>query len=226
MKVRCPIAFAVVLSAAVPHNLRMVSAPEKPESDQEKSFSEQRSVQADLLVHVPDIKVYDQNNKRLKFYSDLVKGKTVAINFIFTTSTTIDPPLTATLRRVQQALGERVERDIQLISVTVDPLNDTPEKMKDYADKFQARPGWSFVTGDKKDIDTLLKALGAFVESKDDHTPMILIGNDSAGYWTRAYGLSAPSVLASLILNAADRKPVPQRTIKSRRSSGRKKNEE
>src|SRR6185503_4496540 len=58
-------------------------------------------------AHIPDTIVYDQNGKKLRFYSDLVKGKTVAINFIFTTCTTICPPLTATFRKLQQELGER-----------------------------------------------------------------------------------------------------------------------
>jgi len=72
---------------------------------------------------IPDVEVYDQNGKRLNFYSDLVKGKTVAINFIFTTCTTICPPLTATFRRVQQDLGE-LSIPAQLISVSVDPGTD------------------------------------------------------------------------------------------------------
>src|SRR5258706_3019974 len=72
-----------------------------------------------VSVHIPDATVYDQTGKKLKFHTDLVKGKTVAINFIFTTCTAICPPLTATFRRVQQELGERVGRDVQLISVSV-----------------------------------------------------------------------------------------------------------
>lgn len=154
---------------------------------------------------IPDAAVYDQNGKRLKFHTDLIRGKTVAINFIFTTCTTICPPLTATFRRVQQGLGERVGRDVQLISISVDPTTDVPERLKSYADKFKAGPGWTFVTGDKAEIDSLLTALGSAVANKNDHTPMILIGNDSAGYWTRAYGLSPPSRLVEIIKDTATR---------------------
>lgn len=157
-------------------------------------------------IHIPDVTVYDQNGKRLKFHTDLVKDKTVAINFIFTTCTTICPPLTATFRRVQQELGERVGHGVNLISVSVDSTTDTPERLKDFALKFKADSGWTFVTGDKVEIDTLLKALGAAVANKNDHTPMILIGNDSASYWTRAYGLSRPTMLAEMIDNAFNRK--------------------
>jgi len=157
-------------------------------------------------LRIPDITIYDQNGQRLRFYTDLVKGKTVAINFIFTTCTTICPPMTATFRRVQQELAERAGRDVYLISVSVDPVTDVPERLHDFAAKFNAGPGWTFVTGSKTDIDSLLQALGAAVADKNDHTPMILVGNDLAGYWTRAYGLAPPTVLVNLLTAAADRK--------------------
>ena len=155
-----------------------------------------------LHVKVLDVDVYDQNGKQLKFYTDLVKGKVVAINFIFTTCTNICPPLTATFRKVQVEAGPNVN----LISVSVDPTTDTPERLKAYADKFKAGAGWTFVTGDKVDIDKLLAGLGAAVADKNDHTPMVLIGNESANYWTRAYGLAPPSQLVGAIKAAADRK--------------------
>lgn len=156
-------------------------------------------------VRFPDIPVYDQNGNRLNFYSDLIKGKTVAINFIFTTCTTICPPLTATFRRVQENLAEQ-SLHAQLISVSVDPIIDTPERLHEFAAKFKAGRGWTFVTGDKSQIDSLLQALGVAVGDKNDHTPMILIGNDLASYWTRAYGLSSPTSLVKLIAEAENRR--------------------
>ena len=156
-------------------------------------------------VKIPDVTVQDQNGKSLNFYTDLVKGKVVAINFIFTTCTTICPPLTATFRRVQQQLAEE-KSSAQLISVSVDPAIDTPERLRDFAAKFKAEPGWAFVTGNTSDINSLLQQLGVAVTNKNDHTPMILIGNDEAGYWTRAYGLSSPTSLVKLITEAANRK--------------------
>ena len=157
-------------------------------------------------LRIPDVPIYDQNGRRLSFYTDLVKGKTVAINFIFTTCTTICPPMTATFRRVQQQLGERAGRDVYLISVSVDPVTDVPERLHDFAARFNAGSGWTFVTGSKTEIDSLLQALGAAVADKNDHTPMILVGNDAAGHWTRAYGLSPPTTLVTLITALADRK--------------------
>ena len=155
-------------------------------------------------LKIPNARIYDQDGKQLDFYTDLIKGKTVAINFIFTTCTASCPPLTATFRKVQQNAAER-GLSLQLISISVDPTVDTPERLHAFAEKFNAGPGWTFVTGDKSEIDSLLNGLGAAVANKNDHTPMIMIGNDSADYWTRAYGLSSPSQLVELIAGAAAR---------------------
>jgi len=155
---------------------------------------------------IPDTTVYDQNGRKLKFYTDLVKGKTVAINFIFTTCTGVCPPLSATFRRVQQGLSERMGRDVELISISVDPATDVPERLKSFSEKFKAGPGWTFVTGSKPEIDGLLAALGGYVSNKNDHTPLLLIGNDAANFWTRTYGLAAPSQIINIINEAANKR--------------------
>jgi cytochrome oxidase Cu insertion factor (SCO1/SenC/PrrC family) len=159
-----------------------------------------------VRLRIPEARVLDQSGSSLNFYTDLVRGKTVAINFIFTTCTTICPPLTANFRRVQQQLAERVGRDVRLISVSVDPVTDTPERLAAFAAKFKADAGWSFVTGDKPEIDKLLAALGASVSDKNDHSPTIIIVNDATGKATRTYGLAPPSRLAQLISDSADGK--------------------
>jgi protein SCO1 len=154
---------------------------------------------------IPDVRVYDQNGQALNFYSDLIKDKNVAINFIFTTCTNVCPVLTATFRRVQLEL-EKSQSDVKLISISVDPTIDTPERLREFANKFKVGPGWTFVTGEKTDIDLLLLRLGVGVGNKTDHTSMVLVGNDSANYWTRTYGLSSPSALIQVMTNAAARK--------------------
>ncbi|HVF45623.1 MAG TPA: SCO family protein, partial [Pyrinomonadaceae bacterium] len=112
-------------------------------------------------MNIPDVELLDQDGRKVRFYSDLVKGKVVAINFIFTTCTTICPPLGATFARVQRELGERAGRDVQLISISVDPATDTPERLKAWGQKFKAGGGWTLVTGAKPQVDELLRALGA-----------------------------------------------------------------
>src|SRR5882724_5318622 len=96
-------------------------------------------------IKVPDVVVLDQDNHPLNFYRDLVQGKTVAVNFIFTTCTTICPPLTANFASVQRKMLKRGEKNLHLISVSVDPESDTPAKLKAYAEMFKAQTGWTFV---------------------------------------------------------------------------------
>jgi cytochrome oxidase Cu insertion factor (SCO1/SenC/PrrC family) len=154
-------------------------------------------------MNIPDAELLDQDGRKVRFYTDLVKGKTVAVNFIFTTCTTVCPPLGATFARVQRELGERAGRDVYLISISVDPVTDTPERMKAWGAKFKAGPGWTFVTGAKPQVDELLRALAASSARREDHTPTALIGNDATGQWTRAYGLTAPAKLVQIIGDAA-----------------------
>ena len=150
-------------------------------------------------LSIPDVPVVDQEGRTVRFYTDLVKGKVVAVNFIFTTCTTVCPPMGATFAKLRTQLGDRAGRDVHLISVSVDPRTDTPERMKAWAAKFGAGPGWTLVTGEPDKITELLKALGAYVASPADHTPLVLVGNDAKGTWTRAYGLAPPSQLVKMI---------------------------
>lgn len=159
-------------------------------------------------MHIPDTELVDQNGRKVHFYTDLVKGQTVVINFIFTTCTTICPPLGATFARVQKELGDKTGRDVRFISISVDPATDTPERLKAWGEKFHAGDGWTFVTGNKPDVDELLRALGASSASREDHSPTILIGNDMLGTWTRTYGLAKPSQLVQMINNALEGKTV------------------
>lgn len=154
---------------------------------------------APTRMNIPDTELLDQNGQRIHFYTDLVKGQTVVINFIFTTCTTICPPLGATFARVQKELGDKVGRDVRFISISVDPATDTPERLKAWGAKFRAGEGWTFVTGNKPQVDELLRALGASSARREDHSPTILIGNDAHGAWTRTYGLANTSQLVQII---------------------------
>jgi len=155
---------------------------------------------------IPDVEVLDQNGNALHFYSDLIKGKTVAINFIFTNCTTICPPLAATFARVQKEMGDKVGKDVHFISISVDPLTDTPERLKAWGAKFKAGNGWTFVTGDKQEMNRLLSALGASVSRREDHSPTVIVGNDLKGVWTRTYGLARSAQLVGLIMDVIEGK--------------------
>lgn len=150
-------------------------------------------------LKVPDVAVVDQDGKPRRFYSDLIQGKTVALNFVFTTCTTICPPMGANFARLQSLLREGGGPEVFLVSVSVDPSVDTPQRMKEWGAKFGAAPGWTLVTGNRDEIVQLLKALGVYTADKADHSPLVLIGNDGTHRWTRTYGLTAPAKLAELI---------------------------
>lgn len=150
-------------------------------------------------LEIPDVTLFDQDGQPVHFYSDLVQGKVVMINFIFTSCTTICPPMGATFGKLQQLLGERSGRDVHLISVSVDPVTDSPGRMKEWGQRFGAGPGWTLVTGERETVVRLLKALGVYTPNINDHTPLVLAGNDLRREWTRAYGLAAPGKLMELI---------------------------
>lgn len=146
-----------------------------------------------------DVELLDQDGRTLKFYSDVLKGKTVVINVLFTTCTNVCPPISRNFERIQEALGERLGKDVFLVSITVDPETDTPAKLKDYAQRFHARKGWSFLTGRKENIDAALYKLGQYVEERSQHKTVIIIGNESTGLWKKAFGLAAAEDLIALV---------------------------
>ena len=133
-----------------------------------------RSTPAPLAI--PDTEVRDQNGRRLRFYSDLVKGRVVATNFIFTGCSAICPGLTTNSRNLQDLLGDQ---DARLISISVDPANDGPAELKAYAARFDVQPGWSFVTGRPDQIARLVKALAAAGNAADH--PSLVVVHDDAG---------------------------------------------
>ena len=147
----------------------------------------------------PDVEVVDQDGRQVHFYSDLVRGQRVAINFVFTSCTTICPPMGANFERLQALLGARAGAGVRLLSISVDPLTDTPERLKAWGARFHAGPGWTLLTGPKEELDRLLKAMGIFTADPASHAPILLLGDDRTGRWTRAYGLAPPAKIVQLL---------------------------
>ncbi|QSQ25846.1 SCO family protein [Pyxidicoccus parkwayensis] len=153
-----------------------------------------------LDVQVPDVELVDQTGRKVRLWTDLVRGHTVAINFIFTRCKTICSPMTATLARVQQELGPK--SDVRFISITLDVANDTPERMAKFAEPFKPGPGWSFLTGEPAKVKDALVALGGYVPDKEAHRPTVLVGNAVADSWTRVDGLGSPSRILEAVREA------------------------
>ena len=148
---------------------------------------------------IGDVKVIDQDGRPLKFYADLVRGRTVAVEFIYTSCDSLCPSLTSILAAVQERYAARGGEQPYLISVSVDPETDTPPVLRAYAARFGAGPGWSFVTGSKASIAALLTSLGESPMGREAHRSTLLIGNDVAGRWIRASGLAPPETLVAAI---------------------------
>jgi len=155
--------------------------------------------------YFPDVPLVTQEGKTVRFFTDLIKDKVVAINFIYTNCPDLCALETARLREVQKLLEDRVGRDVFFYSITIDPKRDTSKVLKKYAEKFQVGPGWLFLTGKKADITLLRKKLGLLGEeekkSKDlkDHTLSFIIGNQSTGQWMKTSPFENPYVLATQI---------------------------
>jgi cytochrome oxidase Cu insertion factor (SCO1/SenC/PrrC family) len=166
-----------------------------------------RPVEAESLpasVTIPDIGLVDQDGRQVRFGDDLLKGKIVAVNFIFTTCKGICPPLGANFARLREQLGGLAGDGVELISVSVDPQTDTPQRLRAWRDGFGGGPGWTLLTGAKPDVDTLLKGMGVFAADKSNHSPFILLGDGRTGKWTRVHGLTAPEQLIAMIVGMHD----------------------
>ena len=156
--------------------------------------------------YFPNTLLTDQDGRQVRFFDDLIKGKVVVINFIFTTCSDSCPLETARLRQVQQLLGDRVGQDIFFYSISIDPLSDTPEVLKAYAQRFKVGPGWKFLTGEFDDVTDLRKKLGLFIEGVDngrskDHNLSLIVGNQTTGRWMKASPFENPWILADQLAN-------------------------
>ena len=152
--------------------------------------------------YFPDVQLTTQDGARVRFY-DLIKGKTVAIELIYTSCRFACPLETARLAQVQRLLGDRMGRDVFFYSISIDPEHDTPAVLKAFAETFHAGAGWTFLTGQRADIERLARRLGLYStpnpEDKDGHVPALLIGNESTGDWMRASALDNPNMTATMI---------------------------
>lgn len=141
---------------------------------------------------IPDVEVVDHEGRTLRFHTDLIKGKTVVVNAVFTSCKGVCPLLGRTFADLQNALGDRLGRDVWLISISRDPETDTPEQLAAWRKRYGAKPGWIFVTGRKEAIDEVLELLTGDRSSRDGHSAIALLGDDVTGIWLRDYGADEP----------------------------------
>jgi protein SCO1/2 len=198
--VRAPHVAAIALAVALG---TLVSADGGPQAT-----APARESASALAGYFPNVMVMTHDKRRVRFFDDLVKGRTVAINFMFTTCASVCPLSTANLRKVQGLVRDRLGKDVLMLSISVDPGTDTPEVLARYAAAHDIGPGWLFLTGSRSDIDRIRRRLASTDDDDDpsQHTGMLTYGNEPAGQWRTANVMASPDKLARDLLRLADGK--------------------
>ena len=150
-------------------------------------------------VDLRDRELVDQDGRRVKFVSDVIGDRIVVMDFVYTTCTTVCPVLSAVFSQVQARLGDELGKDVALVSLGVDPIRDTPQRLKAYAAKYKAQPGWIWLTGPKTTMDDVLNGLGAYSPNFEDHPSMVLVGDGRTGEWSRFFGFPSTDRLVKQV---------------------------
>ena len=148
---------------------------------------------------IPDAALLNRDGEMVRLRSDVVGDRLAVMNFVFTHCATVCIPQGATFGRLQQLLGERLGSEVVLVSVSVDPVRDTPARMKAWGAQFGAGPDWALLTGSKQDVDAALKRLAVFTPDAEDHAPLLIIANADGSILQRVPGLLPPRRLLQLI---------------------------
>ena len=149
-----------------------------------------------------DAPLVDQYGKTQRLYTDLLKNKVVVLSSFFTHCDSSCPIVAGKFAALQTRLGARLGRQVHLLLLTTDPLRDTPDVLRGYADKFNAKPGWYFLTGDKTKVDQALHRFGHYAPTPEAHSNLIIIGNEATGLWQKAVAILTERDLLQLVENA------------------------
>jgi len=158
-----------------------------------------------ITLDLDDTILKDQDGRDVRLMSGLLGQRVTVVDFVYTTCTTVCPVLSATFAELQRKLGERVGTDVQLVSITVDPLRDTPARLKAYSAKHDAGSGWRWLTGSKGSVDSVLKAFGAYTPDPESHPAMVMIGDAEGRTWTRLYGFPSVADIQAQVEQALSR---------------------
>jgi protein SCO1/2 len=197
-------ALCVAALACLCFGFKTAAAQQPSPATQAAPASEQTAAQK----YFTDVVLLNQDGEKMRLYSDLLKDKVVVIDFFFATCQGSCLPLNRNLQKLQEALGDHVGKDVHFISVSVDPTTDTPARLKEYAKKLEAKRGWYFLTGDKANVDFALRKLGGYVDDKQDHTNVFIIGNERTGLWKKAFGLAKSDDLLKVVESVLNDQPT------------------
>jgi protein SCO1/2 len=107
--------------------------------------------------------------------------------------------MTQTYSSLQERFGDHVGKDLMLVSISVDPANDTPPRLAEYARKAKAKPGWLLLTGSKEEVALALKKIGQSSDTPEAHLNIMIVGNDKTGLWKKAFALAKPEEIAKIV---------------------------
>ena len=156
-----------------------------------------------------NLKLVDQNGRQVDLYQDLMKGHTIVINSFFASCTGSCPVMGRTFLLLQTKLADRIGKDVILVSISVDPERDTPAKLKAYAERIGAKPGWYFLTGTRDQVTVALQKIGQFTEAPEGHANVIVVGNDRTGLWKKALGIAKSEDVYTVVASVVDDKGAP-----------------
>jgi protein SCO1/2 len=150
-------------------------------------------------LDIPETALLNQYGQSVNFRQDVVADNIVVMDFIYTSCTTVCPVLSAVMAQVQRKLEPRIGHGVSLVSLTVDPVRDNPQRLLDYSRQHDAGPGWTWLTGSKPAVDSVLVSLGTYTPNFVDHPSLVMVGDVKTGQWTRFYGFPSPDRIVATV---------------------------
>jgi protein SCO1/2 len=170
-------------------------------------------------VKPSESQLVDQDGRKLRLASDALAGKIVIVSFVYTNCTDVCPMVSHTFSQLQASLAPLMEKKVRLVSLTVDPVRDTPARLKEYSKSFEPKEGWLWLTGDVSNVAAALQSFGIHITNPENHPGQILIGDAKSGRWTRLYEIDKPQQ----VLAKVDELLAAQRASKSAADEGAKR---
>ena len=182
-------------SAQDPHAMHRAQAAEAGSDPHARHRQQAAAAEgtSEAEVEVPaGLQLVNRFGENVDLRADVIGDRVVAVNFVYTSCTTVCPVTSSIFGLLQDRLESELGTEVALITITVDPARDSSHRMMSYAKNFSPQEGWSWLTGDKGSVDAALRAFGAYTPSFEDHPAMVLVGDAASGRWIRLYGFPAP----------------------------------
>jgi len=190
---------ALVLSAGLlalpgPVHSAQAGIPDRPTGPQAA-----QNGRSPAQAYFTDVELITHHGETMRLYTDLLQGKVVVINAFYTTCAGSCPIIMNTMAKIQEALGDRQGKEVSLISLTVDPVTDTPPRLKEYAERLGVKPGWHLLGGKKENVELALRKLGQAVKRKEQHPNIMIIGNERTRLWKKVMALAPTETLIPIV---------------------------